>query len=58
LLDPANLRRLTAEVTAVRSKSAGRELRWGYPEYFFGREPAPAEASTTEEPRVGRKKRQ
>lgn len=58
LLDPANLRRLTAEVTAVRSKAGGRELRWGYPEYFFGREPAPAEASTTGEPRAGRKKRQ
>ena len=58
LLDPANLRRLTAEVTAVRSKAGGRELRWGYPEYFFGREPAPAEASTTGESRAGRKKRQ
>jgi N-sulfoglucosamine sulfohydrolase len=40
LLDPENLRRLTAEVTSVKSKAAGKELGWGYPDYFFGREPA------------------
>lgn len=57
LLDPANLNRLTAEVTAVRSKSAGRELSWGYPDYFFGREPAPAAPSAPEEARAGRRKR-
>ena len=53
LLDPANLRRLTAEVTAVRSKAAGRDLHWGYPDYFFGREPAAAPAETA--PRKKRK---
>lgn len=57
LLDPEKLRRLTAEVTAVRSKAAGRELRWGYPEYFFGREPVPAEAFAPEASQAGRKKR-
>lgn len=41
LLDPQNLTRLTTEVTAVKSKSAGKQLAWGYPDYFFGREPAP-----------------
>jgi N-sulfoglucosamine sulfohydrolase len=53
LLDPANLRRLTAEVTAVRSKAAGRDLHWGYPDYFFGRDPAAAPAETA--PRKKRK---
>jgi hypothetical protein len=41
LLDPALLQRLTAEVQAVSDKAAGRQLQWGYPDYFFGREPAP-----------------
>jgi N-sulfoglucosamine sulfohydrolase len=40
LLDPQNLTRLTAEVSAVKSKSEGRQLIWGYPDYFFGKEPA------------------
>ncbi|MFZ5830077.1 MAG: sulfatase [Planctomycetota bacterium] len=40
LLDPVNLERLTAEITSVQSKAAGKELGWGYPDYFFGREPA------------------
>ena len=35
-----NLSRLTAEVTSVQSKAAGKELGWGYPDYFFGQEPA------------------
>lgn len=42
LLLAENLRRLTAEVRAVQDKSEGRQLVWGYPEYFFGREPAAA----------------
>ena len=42
LLDPVNLQRLTAEVTSVQSKAAGKELGWGYPDYFFGKEPAPS----------------
>ena len=40
LLNPALLQRLTAEVQAVSDKAAGRQLQWGYPDYFFGREPA------------------
>ncbi|MFZ9746331.1 MAG: sulfatase [Opitutaceae bacterium] len=55
LLEPENLRRLTAEVTAVRSKAAGRELHWGYPDYFFGREPAAAAAPAEGAPRKKRK---
>jgi hypothetical protein len=40
LLDAKNLTRLTAEVSAVKSKSEGKQLTWGYPDYFFGKEPA------------------
>ncbi len=40
LLDAQNLERLTAEVTAVKSKSEGKQDVWGYPDYFFGKEPA------------------
>ena len=40
LLDPNNLMRLTAEVSAVKSKSEGKQLIWGYPDYFFGKEPS------------------
>jgi len=39
LLDAQNLARLTAEVSAVKFKSDGKQLTWGYPEYFFGKEP-------------------
>ena len=39
LLDARNLERLTTEVTAVKSKSQGKQLTWGYPDYFFGKEP-------------------
>jgi len=39
LLDAQNLARLTTEVTAVESKSEGKQLTWGYPDYFFGKEP-------------------
>ncbi len=37
------MQRLTAEVTAVKSKAAGKEFGWGYSDYFFGREPAVCE---------------
>ena len=40
LLDEVILQRLKAEVTAVANKSEGKSLTWGYPDYFFGREPA------------------
>jgi N-sulfoglucosamine sulfohydrolase len=40
LLNPKNLDRLTTEVTAVKSKSEGKQVNWGYPEYFFGQEPS------------------
>lgn len=46
LLDAKNLTRLTAEVSAVKSKSEGKQLHWGYPDYFFGKEPVmPAKSS-------------
>ena len=44
LLDAANLERLSAEVRSITSKNSGKEYRWGYPEYFFGREPAGTDA--------------
>ncbi|MCR9294296.1 MAG: sulfatase [bacterium] len=40
LLDPGNLERLSAEVRSIKSKDVGKDYRWGYPDYFFGREPA------------------
>ena len=40
LLNPTNLARLKAEVYAVSSKAEGKAIDWGYPDYFFGREPA------------------
>ena len=60
LLDPANLERLTAEVTSVKSKAAGKELGWGYPDYFFGREPAVKRDTSpaTEKPAKKKKKKQ
>lgn len=39
LLREANLQRLKAEVTAVNNRTAGKAIAWGYPDYFFGREP-------------------
>lgn len=44
LLDAANLERLSAEVRSITSKNVGKEYRWGYPEYFFGREPVVTDA--------------
>jgi N-sulfoglucosamine sulfohydrolase len=47
LLAPSNLERLTEEVRGVDSKAEGKGLTWGYPDYFFGREPqAPTAAPT------------
>ena len=40
LLNPTNLARLKAEVYAVNSKAEGKAIDWGYPDYFFGKEPA------------------
>jgi N-sulfoglucosamine sulfohydrolase len=58
LLNPVHLARLTAEVTAVKSKTAGKDPGWGYPDYFFGREPAPArEAAAGAEKAAKKKKR-
>lgn len=39
LLHATNLQRLKAEVTAVSKKAETKNLTWGYPDYFFGREP-------------------
>jgi N-sulfoglucosamine sulfohydrolase len=55
LLNPQNLHRLTAEVTAVKGKSEGKAIAWGYPDYFFGKEPA---ATTREPPKKKKKKKQ
>jgi N-sulfoglucosamine sulfohydrolase len=41
LLDSANLERLTAEVKSIGSKKAAKKHTWGYPDYFFGKEPKP-----------------
>ncbi|HBJ83406.1 MAG TPA: sulfatase [Verrucomicrobiales bacterium] len=54
LLDPQNLQRLTAEVTAVKGKSEGKASTWGYPDYFFGKEPA---TTTAELPTKKKKKK-
>ncbi|MGE0756594.1 MAG: sulfatase [Pirellulaceae bacterium] len=54
LLDSDNLRRLTAEVAAITDKSQGKQLNWGYPDYFFGREPVRPVASPGK--KRGRKK--
>jgi N-sulfoglucosamine sulfohydrolase len=53
LLDPKNLQRLTAEVTAAKGKSEGKAIGWGYPDYFFGKE----SAATTVEPTKKKKKK-
>ena len=38
--DTPNLpRSLKAEVDSVESKRAAKNYRWGYPDYFFGKEP-------------------
>ncbi len=42
LLDTANLERLKAEVDSMKSKRDAKKHRWGYPDYFFGREPEAA----------------
>jgi N-sulfoglucosamine sulfohydrolase len=50
LREPALLARFKAEVYAVKNKAAGKELHWGYPDYFFGREPAVSGAPAPETP--------
>jgi N-sulfoglucosamine sulfohydrolase len=54
LLNPDNLKRLTAEISSG-SKQDARESSWNYPYYFFGQEP-PAKGSPEAEGQ-GRKKR-
>jgi N-sulfoglucosamine sulfohydrolase len=60
LLAPIHLQRLTAEVTSVKSKAAGKEFSWGYPDYFFGREPAVQHETSpaTQKPAKKKKKKQ
>ena len=58
LLDPQNLQRLTAEVTAVKGKADGKSIAWGYPDYFFGKEPAPTTVEPTKEKKRKKKKNQ
>jgi hypothetical protein len=50
LLHPDHLRRLTEEVRSVKNKSTARKHNWGYPDYFFGREPAASEPSDKKKP--------
>jgi N-sulfoglucosamine sulfohydrolase len=35
LLDPENLRKLTAEVQSVKKKAVAKDLQWDYIDYFF-----------------------
>jgi len=42
LLDPALVRRFTEEVRGQPKKKEAAKHRWGYPDYFFGREPPAA----------------
>jgi len=59
LLNPNNLQRLKAEVYAVKRKADGKVLNWGYPDYFFGKEPARQEnAGPATEKSVKKKRRQ
>lgn len=53
LLNPDNLTRLKAEVYAVKRKAEGKQLAWGYPDYFFGKEPV-----TSTKPAKKKKKQQ
>jgi N-sulfoglucosamine sulfohydrolase len=39
LLDSANLERLSVEVRSITSKDVAKVFRWGFRDYFFGREP-------------------
>ena len=51
LLDPKNLQRLTAEVTAVTNKSEGKSTQWGYVDYFFGKESNPTAVESSKKKR-------
>ena len=55
LLDPKSLQRLTAEVTAVTSKSEGKSTQWGYVDYFFGKESNPTAVESSKK-KKGKKK--
>jgi N-sulfoglucosamine sulfohydrolase len=59
LLNPDNLARLKAEVYAVSSKADAKAIAWGYPDYFFGKEPAVKRETTsaTEKPAKKKKKK-
>ena len=52
LLNPENLRRLSVEVRSIKKKDAASDYHWGYPDYFFGREP-----SAVNEPRKKKKQK-
>ena len=57
LLSATNLQRLKAEVYSVKTKAAGKELGWGYPDYFFGREPAPKSSAAPAPKKSSKKKK-
>lgn len=52
LLVPELLQRLSTEVRSIKKKEAASDYRWGYPDYFFGREP-----STNKEPQKKKKQK-
>lgn len=59
LLSSTNLQRLKTEVYSVKRKADGRALDWGYPYYFFGKEP-PVQRDTspaTDKPAKKKKKK-
>jgi len=57
LLNPTNLTRLKAEVYAVKGKADGKAIAWGYPDYFFGKEPAVKRDTAPETEKPVKKKR-
>jgi N-sulfoglucosamine sulfohydrolase len=57
LLNPTNLTRLKAEVYAVKGKADGKAIAWGYPDYFFGKEPAVNRDTTSATEKPVKKKR-
>ena len=56
-MNPNNLSRLKAEVYSVKKKPDGKGITWGYPDYFFGKEPA-ATSTSTSTPKKKKKQKQ
>ena len=43
LLDPRSFAATGRRGASIKSKSTGKKHDWGYPDYFFGREPVASE---------------